>query len=233
MAEFELPHHHGAHAHMEYIRRELGNVEHFAAVSEVFKQLSDPTRARIFWLLSHQEECVVNIAALLEMSSPAVFHHLRSLTESGLLVSRRDGKEVYYRAPDTQLCRLLHEIVEQAKRDGYVTTLFGRRRELSELKSSNFNIRSFGERVALNTPIQGTAADIIKLAMIRVDAALRKQKLKARLVLQVHDELIVECPIKEAEQVKKIVTAEMENVVHLNVPLLAEAKSGASWYEAK
>ncbi len=113
MAEFELPHHHGAHAHMEYIRRELGNVEHFAAVSEVFKQLSDTTRARIFWLLSHQEECVVNIAALLEMSSPAVFHHLRSLTESGLLVSRRDGKEVYYRAPDTQLCRLLHDIVEQ------------------------------------------------------------------------------------------------------------------------
>ena len=115
----------------------------------------------------------------------------------------------------------MHEIVEQAKRDGYVTTLFGRRRELPELKSSNFNIRSFGERVALNTPIQGTAADIIKLAMIRVDAALRRQK------------LIVECPVKEAEQVKKIVTAEMENVVQLKVPLLAEAKSGASWYEAK
>ena len=114
-----------------------------------------------------------------------------------------------------------------------MTTLFGRRRELPELKSSNFNIRSFGERVALNTPIQGTAADIIKLAMIRVDAALRRQKLKARLVLQVHDELIVECPVKEVEQVKKIVTAEMENVVQLKVPLLAEAKSGASWYEAK
>ena len=127
----------------------------------------------------------------------------------------------------------MHEIVEQAKRDGYVTTLFGRRRELPELKSSSFNVRSFGERVALNTPIQGTAADIIKLAMIRVDAALRKQKLKARLVLQVHDELIVECPVKETEQVKKIVTAEMENVVQLHVPLLAEAKSGASWYEAK
>ena len=114
-----------------------------------------------------------------------------------------------------------------------MTTLFGRRRELPELKSSNFNIRSFGERVALNTPIQGTAADIIKLAMIRVDAALRKQKLKARLVLQVHDELIVECPVREAEQVKKIVAAEMENVVQLKVPLLAEAKSGASWYAAK
>ena len=150
-------------------------------------------------------------------------------------VTRKEARQYIdnYLAHYAGVRTYMHEIVEQAKRDGYVTTLFGRRRELSELKSSNFNIRSFGERVALNTPIQGTAADIIKLAMIRVDAALRKQKLKARLVLQVHDELIVECPIKEAEQVKKIVTAEMENVVRLNVPLLAEAKSGASWYEAK
>ena len=150
-------------------------------------------------------------------------------------VTRKEARQYIdnYLAHYAGVRTYMHEIVEQAKRDGYVTTLFGRRRELPELKSSNFNIRSFGERVALNTPIQGTAADIIKLAMIRVDAALRRQKLKARLVLQVHDELIVECPVKEAEQVKKIVTAEMENVVQLKVPLLAEAKSGASWYEAK
>ena len=150
-------------------------------------------------------------------------------------VSRKEARQYIdnYLAHYAGVRTYMHEIVEQAKRDGYVTTLFGRRRKLPELKSSNFNIRSFGERVALNTPIQGTAADIIKLAMIRVDAALRRQKLKARLVLQVHDELIVECPVKEAEQVKKIVTAEMENVVQLKVPLLAEAKSGASWYEAK
>ena len=89
------------------------NVAHFTAVSEIFKQLSDPTRVRIFWLLSHREECVINLAALLEMSSPAVSHHLRSLTESGLLVSRRDGKEVYYKAADTAQIRMLHEIVEQ------------------------------------------------------------------------------------------------------------------------
>ena len=127
----------------------------------------------------------------------------------------------------------MKRIVEQAKHDGYVCTLMGRRRALPELKSSNFNIRSFGERVALNTPIQGTAADIIKLAMLRVDGALRKQKLRARLLLQVHDELIVECPMEEAEQVKAIVTEEMEHVMHLSVPLLVEAKSGASWYEAK
>ena len=122
---------------------------------------------------------------------------------------------------------------KKAREMGYVETLFGRRRYLPDIHAKNFNRRSFAERTAINTPIQGTAADIIKLAMIRVDAALRRQKLKARLVLQVHDELIVECPVKEAEQVKKIVTAEMENVVQLKVPLLAEAKSGASWYEAK
>ena len=127
----------------------------------------------------------------------------------------------------------MKHIVARAKQDGFVTTMFGRRRNLPELKSSNFNIRSFGERVALNTPIQGTAADIIKLAMIHVDKALREQKLQARLVLQVHDELIVECPIEEREQVTALLTEQMEHVAKLSVPLLAEAKSGASWYEAK
>ena len=127
----------------------------------------------------------------------------------------------------------MKRIVEQAKADGYVTTLFGRRRDLPELRSSNFNLRSFGERVALNMPIQGTAADIIKLAMIHVDKALREQKLQARLVLQVHDELIVECPIEEREQVTALLTEQMEHVAKLSVPLLAEAKSGVSWYEAK
>ncbi len=127
----------------------------------------------------------------------------------------------------------MKNIVAQAKQDGFVTTLFGRRRNLPELKSSNFNIRSFGERVALNTPIQGTAADIIKLAMIHVEKALREQKLQARLVLQVHDELIVECPLSEREEVTKLLTEQMEHVTELSVPLLAEAKSGASWYEAK
>ena len=135
------------------------------------------------------------------------------------------------------LCYGINDLGWYGSAQDYADTLLEKirllRRELPELKSSNFNIRSFGERVALNTPIQGTAADIIKLAMLRVDAALKKQKLKARLVLQVHDELIVECPVKEAEQVKKIVTAEMENVAQLRVPLLAEAKVGASWYEAK
>ena len=123
-------------------------------------------------------------------------------------------------------------VVEQAKADGYVTTLFGRRRDLPELKSSNFNLRSFGERVALNMPIQGTAADIIKAAMVRVDARMRAEKLQARLLLQVHDELIVECPAEEAETVKAILIEEMEHVVDYRVPLLVDAKIGASWAEA-
>ena len=124
-------------------------------------------------------------------------------------------------------------VVEQGKQDGYVATLFGRRRWLPELKSSNFNLRSFGERVALNMPIQGTAADLIKKAMLRVDGRLRREGLEARLVLQVHDELIVECPEGEAEQVQRLLAEEMEHVAELAVPLTAEAHAGKSWAEAK
>ena len=129
--------------------------------------------------------------------------------------------------------RYMTEVVERAKEDGYVSTLMGRRRWLPELKSSNYNTRSFGERVALNMPIQGTAADIIKLAMIHVDRRLRSEGLKARLVLQVHDELIVECPEEEEAQVKALLTEEMESVVDYSVPLVAEAHGGRSWAEAK
>ena len=124
-------------------------------------------------------------------------------------------------------------IVERARVDGYVSTLYGRRRALPELKSSNFALRAFGERVALNMPIQGTAADVIKLAMIRVHGRLEKENLAARLILQVHDELIVECPEGEAEQVEAILTQEMQAVADLSVPLVAEAHAGRSWYEAK
>ena len=113
MADFALPHNHGRHKHDEALHRELMNTERFSAVADVFKQLSDPVRVRIFWLLSHREECVINIAAMMDMSSPAVSHHLKSLLDSGLIMSRRDGKEVYYKASDTEQIGLLHEIVEQ------------------------------------------------------------------------------------------------------------------------
>ena len=123
-------------------------------------------------------------------------------------------------------------IVEKAKKDGYVDTLYGRRRYLPELKSANFNMRSFGERVALNMPVQGTAADIIKIAMVNVHAHLAKEGLSAKLILQVHDELIVECPEAEAERVKTILSEEMENAASLSVPLVVDAHIGHSWAEA-
>ena len=129
--------------------------------------------------------------------------------------------------------KYMDDIVERARADGYVETLFHRRRDLPELKSSNFNLRSFGERVALNMPIQGTAADIMKLAMVAVHRRLKAELPAARLVLQVHDELIVECPEPQAERAAALLKAEMENVVGLTVPLTADAHWGKNWLEAK
>ena len=112
-------------------------------------------------------------------------------------------------------------------------TLFHRRRALPELKSSNFNLREFGKRVALNMPVQGTAADIMKLAMLRVHDRLHREGLRARLLMQVHDELIVECPEAEREQVARILTEEMEHAATLSVPLTVDAHWGKNWLEAK
>ncbi|MBP3412768.1 MAG: DNA polymerase I, partial [Oscillospiraceae bacterium] len=127
----------------------------------------------------------------------------------------------------------MRDIVDTARQQGFVSTTFGRRRYIPEIKSSNFNVRSGAERIALNTPIQGTAADIIKLAMVRVFRALEQEALQARLILTVHDELIIECPAYEAYMVMDMITREMENAVKLSVPLIAEAKMGESWFDAK
>ncbi len=127
----------------------------------------------------------------------------------------------------------MESIKQSAREKGYVETLFGRRRAIPELSSKNFNLRSFGERAAMNTPIQGTAADIIKIAMLRVSKRLKKDRNSARLILQVHDELILEVPEAEAEQVSILLREEMENAVKLHVPLMAEAKIGHSWFETK
>ena len=127
----------------------------------------------------------------------------------------------------------MKRIVEEAKRDGFVTTMFGRRRYIPEISSKNFNLRSFGERVALNAPIQGTAADIIKLAMIKTSKRLSESGLDAKLILQVHDELIVESSKSDAQEAAKILSEEMEKVCALDVPLEAEAAMGDTWYDAK
>ena len=126
----------------------------------------------------------------------------------------------------------MKDCIAHAKDKGYVETLFGRRRALPELASSNFQVRASGERMARNTPIQGTAADIIKLAMVHVWQRLRDEKLQARLLLQVHDELIVEAPEGEIDEVKRILKEEMENVVHYSVPLTTEVGVGKTWLEA-
>ena len=127
----------------------------------------------------------------------------------------------------------MKNIIERAKADGYVETIFGRRRYLPELTASNHMTRAFGERVARNAPIQGTAADIIKIAMVRVDKRLKDEGLSARLILQVHDELIVEAPAYESMRVAMLLQEEMESAVKLNVPLVAEASVGKTWYDAK
>ena len=144
----------------------------------------------------------------------------------------KDYMDAYFAAfPGVR--RYMDTVVEQAREQGYVETIFHRRRDLPELVSSNRNMRAFGERVALNMPIQGAAADVMKLAMIAVWKRLRAERPHARLVLQVHDELIVECPEDEAEAVARILTEEMENVVRLSVPLTADAHWGKNWLEAK
>lgn len=129
--------------------------------------------------------------------------------------------------------KYMHDTVENGKAKGYVETIFKRRRYLPELKSSNFNQRSFGERVAMNMPIQGSAADIIKIAMVKVYKELKEHNMKSRLILQVHDELIIETHISEKGKVEKLLQDCMQNAVKLDVPLIAEVKTGSSWYETK
>ncbi|MPN12273.1 DNA polymerase I [bioreactor metagenome] len=129
--------------------------------------------------------------------------------------------------------KYLDRSVEEAKQQGYAVTMYERRRAMLELKSSNYNTRSFGERVAMNMPIQGTAADIIKLAMVKVSQMLKERGLKTKLILQVHDELIFDVPKSEADEVVTLVHDCMEHVAELSVPLDADVKVGRSWYETK
>lgn len=126
----------------------------------------------------------------------------------------------------------MDKIVKECKENGYVETLWGRRRYVPEIKSNNFNVRQFGERVAMNAPIQGTAADIIKIAMINVQKELENKKLESRLIIQVHDELLIETKLEEVEQVKELLIRNMENVIQMQVPLVVDANEGKTWFEA-
>ena len=127
----------------------------------------------------------------------------------------------------------MDNLKKEAYKNGYVKTLFGRVRVIDELKSNNFMVRSSGERMALNTPIQGTSADIIKIAMINVHNELKKRNLNAKMIIQVHDEILIDCPKNELDEVIKIVKDKMENVYKLRVPLKVDINYGNNWYEAK
>lgn len=150
-------------------------------------------------------------------------------------VTRKAAKEYIenYLATYSGVDRYLKRTIEEAKRDGYTTTKFGRRRNIPELKATNKNLRAFGERVAMNSPIQGTAADVIKIAMINVSRALKEDGIDAKLIMQVHDELIVEAREDCADRAAEILVREMENAVKVSVPLIADCGIGRSWYEAK
>lgn len=217
--------------------RVLAHIANDSAMQEAFRSGEDfhaVTASQVF------RTPLAEVTPLMRRNAKAVnFGIVYGISEFSLAqdigVSRAEAKRYIesYLEKYSGVRDYMHDIVETAKSQGYVETVFRRRRAIPEIRSTNFNVRSGAERIALNTPVQGTAADIIKLAMVRVFDALRAQELQARLVLQVHDELIVECPAFEAMIVMNIVTQEMENAVRLSVPLVAEAKMGESWYDAK
>lgn len=152
-----------------------------------------------------------------------------------LSITRKEASEYieHYFETYPGIKKFLDDSVASAKENGYAVTLFGRRRPVPELKSGNYMQRSFGERVAMNAPIQGTAADIIKIAMINVEAELRRRGMSSRLILQVHDELLIEAKMEEVDEVKAILKDKMEHAATLSVPLIADMHTGKNWYEAK
>ncbi len=217
--------------------RVLAHIAQDSAMQEAFcsgVDIHTATAAQVFGI------SVEDVTSLQRRNAKAVnFGIVYGISEFSLAedigVSRYEAKAYIdsYLANYRGVRSYMKKVVEDAKEIGYTQTLYGRRRYIPELKSSNFNIRSGAERIALNTPVQGTAADLIKLAMIRVEQALNENFPEAQLLLQVHDELIVECPEAMAEQVAALVSREMQNVAKLSVPLTADANIGKSWYDAK
>ncbi|MBE5767005.1 MAG: DNA polymerase I [Clostridiales bacterium] len=217
--------------------RVLAHMSGDAAMQEAFRQGADihlSTAAAVEGVAPEE------VTPQMRSAAKAVnFGIVYGISDFGLAknlgISRQSAREFIdrYLATYPGVKAYMDACVETGKSQGYVSTLFGRRRYLPELKNANYNIRSFGERAAMNSPIQGTAADIIKLAMVRVSEALRAGGLKSRLILQVHDELIVEAPMEEAEQVRQILKQEMESVVKLSVPLCADISTGGNWNACK
>ncbi len=225
----------------DYSQIELRILAHLSgdeALIEAFRRGADihtSTAATVFGVAPEE------VTSLMRRQAKAVnFGIVYGISDYGLSqnlgITRKQAAEFiaeYFRKfPGVE--QYMKEIVETAKKQGYVSTLLNRRRYLPDIHSRNFNLRSFAERTAMNTPIQGTAADIIKLAMVRIDEALSSQNdLTARMLLQVHDELIFECPREEVDPLRVLVEEKMENALTLNVPLKVDINVGATWYEAK
>ncbi len=224
----------------DYSQIELRVLAHFSgdqALIEAYRAESDIhriTASQVFHVpfdevtdLQRRNAKAVNFGIVYGISSFGL--------SQGLSITRKEAEGYIKRYFETYpgIKTFLDNAVSAAKEKGYVTTMFGRRRPVPELKSSNFMQRSFGERVAMNSPIQGTAADIIKFAMLGVDRRLREENLRSRLILQVHDELLIETAVEEEEQVRKIFTEEMMHAADLAVDLEIDLHTGNSWYEAK
>ena len=173
------------------------------------------------------------------MAKAVNFGIVYGISEFGLAeqidIKRNEAKKYIdqYLEKYSGIKNFMNDIVEVAKEKGYVETSYNRRRYIPELKSNNFMVRKFGERAAMNTPIQGTAADIMKIAMIKVYKELKTRNLKSRIVLQIHDELLIETLLEEKEEVKALLKECMESAVKLSVPLLVDVEEGESWFQTK
>lgn len=224
----------------DYSQIELRLLAHFSGCRELIeaynaqKDIHAITASQVFGVP------LESVTPQMRRSAKAVnFGIIYGISSFGLAkdlgISAKRAKEYIdkYFGTYSDVKKYMDENVERARRDGYITTLCGRRRVINELRSSNYNVRSFGERAAMNMPLQGSSADIIKIAMINVYRKLNKQKLRAKLVLQVHDELVLDCPKEEQEVASEILRTEMENAVSLKVPLTVEVGIGKNWLSAK
>lgn len=212
----------------------IANDKHMIETFKMGNDIHTITASQVFHV--PVEEVTKNMRSASKAVNFGIVYGISEFSLAGDIgVSRKEAGEYIQRYLETYkgVASYMEDIKEKAKADGYISSLFGRKRYVPEIKSKNFNIRSFGERVALNTPIQATAADIIKIAMINVSQRLKNEKLNARLILQIHDELIIEAPEIEKERVAVLLQEEMENAFKMNVPLIADAGCGKNWSEAK
>lgn len=222
----------------DYSQIELRLLAHFSGAERLIKaynegaDIHNETASQVFGVTEVTPQMrraakVINFGIIYGMGAFALSKDLNcSVAEAQDYIDR-----YFNRYPEVKA--YMDENIRRAKEDGFVVTILGRKRYINELKSSNANVRAFGERAARNMPLQGSAADIIKIAMLHVYERLNKEGLRAKMVLQVHDELMLDCPLEEQEQAAKILKEEMENAVNLKVPLTVEVASGKSWYEAK